>query len=124
MMVTGDDIRDIFAYGVARYPEEACGLLITAPHFFGTKRLREVRNSAEEPNANVVMTREDIEETLNSMIGDRSLYSGNLSRELVVWHTHPGGVVGPSRLDMEFKRSLGNTRCLVVTLPTGEAVQF
>jgi proteasome lid subunit RPN8/RPN11 len=83
-----------------------------------------VPNRAENPNIDVVMNNNDLLDALLEVVGDPAWYPGNLTRELVVWHTHPGGLVGPSKVDMEFRRKLGSTRCLVVTLPSGEAVQF
>jgi proteasome lid subunit RPN8/RPN11 len=41
---------------------------------------------------------------------------------VIIWHTHPGGLVGPSRGDMRSK--VNGFKYLVLTLPGGEAVQF
>lgn len=122
MLVTERDIAQIVGIGLQKHPHEACGLLITGAE--GLARISEVPNRAPDPSKDVVMTADDIEEALRRMVGDPARYPGNLARELVVWHTHPGGLVGPSKVDMEFRRQLGNTRCLVVSLPNGEAVQF
>ena len=116
--VTDEDVRQILGYGLERYPHEACGVLVLGrPQ--GSRRLRELPNRADTPEDEVLMTSEDITRTLEGM----GALVGGL--EVVFWHTHPGGNVGPSRMDMRFKREqLGNARCLVVTVPTGEAVQF
>lgn len=121
VLVTEDDVKQILGIGLQKHPHEACGLLITG---LEAGRVREVVNRADDPSRDVVMKTEDISEALWEMVGDPACYPGDLARELVVWHTHPGGLVGPSRNDMQFKKTLGDTRCLVVTIPTGEAVQF
>lgn len=36
-------------------------------------------------------------------------------RDFIVWHTHPGGLVGPSKGDMEQKRQAPDFRYIVVT---------
>jgi proteasome lid subunit RPN8/RPN11 len=84
----------------------------------------EVPNLADDPTKNVHMDAQDLNEALRRIVGDPARYPGNLTRELVVWHTHPGGLVGPSKVDMESRRAYRDMRCLVVTLPGGEAVQF
>lgn len=122
MLVRPDDVDEIVRLGTLRSPSEACGLLLTRAD--GGVRIAEVPNRAAEPYHDVLMSNEDLTEALRGMVGDPGRYPGNLTRELVVWHTHPGGLVGPSKVDMEFRRKLGDTRCLVVTIPSGEAVQF
>lgn len=122
MLVRPEDVAEIVRLGTLRAPSEACGILLTRAD--GGARIAEVPNRAAEPYANVLMLNEDIQDALLEVVGDPACYPGNLTRELVVWHTHPGGLVGPSKVDMEWKRKLGSTRCLVITLPTGEAVQF
>lgn len=121
VLVTEEDVKSILGIGLQKYPHEACGLLVTG---LATGRIKEVVNRADDPSMDVFMRSEDVQAALWEMLGDPARYPGNLSRELVVWHTHPGGLVGPSKNDMQFKRALGDTRCLVVTVPTGEAVQF
>jgi proteasome lid subunit RPN8/RPN11 len=122
MFVTPDDVAEIVRLGTSRAPAEACGILLTRAD--GGPRIAEVPNRAAEPYHDVLMSHEDLQKALLEVVGDPARYPGNLTRELVVWHTHPGGLVGPSKVDMEFRRKLGDTRCLVVTIPSGEAVQF
>lgn len=122
MLVTESDVATIVAIGLERAPFEACGVLVTSHTL--AERVREVPNHSTEPNDSCVMRNDDILDAVLGLVGDPLEYSGDLSRELVVWHTHPSGKVGPGKTDMEFRRRLGDTRCLVVTVPTGEAVQF
>lgn len=122
MLVSPDDVAEIVRIGTERLPNEACGILLTRSG--AGPRIIEVPNRADEPHHDVLMLNEEFDEALRRIVGDPARYPGNLTRELVVWHTHPGGLVGPSRNDMVFKREIGDIRCLVVTLPTGEAVQF
>lgn len=42
--------------------------------------------------------------------------------DVIVWHTHPSGFVGPSRGDMQNR--VEGLKYLVVSLPDGEAVYF
>lgn len=122
MLIQPSDIDQIVQWGIAAGGVEICGILLT--RFDGGPRLKNIPNGSDEPSDMTFMTIDDIMEALLELVGDPDSYPGDLTRELVVWHTHPGGMVGPSRLDMEYRRKLGSTRCLVVTIPSGKAVQF
>lgn len=122
MLVTDADVAEIIRIGILRAPNEACGLLVTAPHL--PKRVEEVPNRSTEPLDSCYMLDPDIRFAIKALVGDPEGQEELLAKHLVVWHTHPGGKIGPGRMDMEFKRKLRGTRCLVVTLPGGEAVQF
>lgn len=103
-------------------PAESCGLLVCGlpglPY-----ALLGVQNSSLTPEDETVMAGADVSEALCSL--ERHLGPmENWMDRLVVWHTHPGGRVGPSRMDMIFRKTLGAARCLVVTLPGGEATMF
>lgn len=119
--VAREDIAEIVRLGTLRSPREACGLLLTR-HDAGP-RIVEVPNRASDPTHDVIMDGPDLQMALAELIGGHP-YEGNLQADLVLWHTHPSGNVGPSRTDMKMKRQLGDIRCLVVSLPGGEAAQF
>lgn len=119
--VAREDIAEIVRLGTLRSPREACGLLLTR-HDAGP-RIAEVPNRATTLN-DVLMGRDEIQIALAELLGPPPGYEGDLGAELVLWHTHPSGNVGPSRTDMKMKRQLGDVRCLVVALPSGEAAQF
>jgi len=43
-------------------------------------------------------------------------------QDVIIWHTHPNGLIGPSRRDMQYK--VNGFRYVVITLPTREVIQF
>lgn len=122
MLVTEADRVEIVRIGLLRAPNEACGLLVTAPGLL--KRVEEVPNRSTEPRDSCQMLDPDVRFAMRAILGDLQETEVDLAKHLVVWHTHPGGKIGPGRMDMEFKRQLRGIRCLVVALPGGEAVQF
>lgn len=122
MLVTDADIAQIVQWGMEGAPDEVCGILLTRAN--DGPRLLRVANSAPDPRRNTMMLTDDILDALIEVVGPPALYEGDVSKELVMWHTHPGGLVGPSKDDMKYRKKLGDTRCLVVTIPSGEATEF
>lgn len=103
-----DRIRDI---GIEEAPNEACGVLIDeAPHGV---RVVQLRNRADDP-------------TTGYRIDPQTLRTLSLAPDhwanVIVWHTHPRGTVGPSSGDLEYK--IPGVNYVVVAVPTGEAVFF
>lgn len=81
-------LNEIARIGRLRLPNEACGLLLTTPH-----RGRWV---VELPNRS--LTPQDSFQFYGS---DAKLELEGYDGGVIVWHTHPGGGVGPSRDDMK-----------------------
>lgn len=122
MDILPGDVEQITQWGMEAGYVEACGVLLTRSD--GGPRLKKVQNRAEQPQIQSFMTSDDMMDALLELIGDPRKYNGSISKELVIWHTHPGGLIGPSQLDKEWRQQLDETRCLVVTIPSGEAVIF
>lgn len=117
-------IDEIVQIGMERAPFEACGILLLGswktPWRTGVRR---IDNRATNPVGNSVMSSDDI---LDAVIGLSGAHLDNslLHEHLVFWHTHPHGQVGPSRIDSENRNQVNVGRCLVVTIPSGEAVEY
>jgi proteasome lid subunit RPN8/RPN11 len=122
MDILSTDVDQIAQWGMEAGYQEVCGVLLTRSD--DGPRLKMVPNKAENPQIQVYMDSDDFMDALLELVGAPEKYTGSISHELVVWHTHPGGLVGPSALDMEWRTGLSDTRCLVVTIPSGEAVTF
>lgn len=103
-------LQHILGLGIEAAPEEACGLLVNEIHGV---RVVPMANRAENP---VNGYRID-PVTVRQLALKHKQWS-----HVAVWHTHPGGLVGPSAGDLEHK--LNNVNYLVVTIPTGEFVWF
>jgi len=102
------ELELIEAIGHRRAPLEACGILIPTPHK-GSKVI-ELPNRANKPNSFMVWGN-DIREALGEWL---TLASDEEFGKVTLWHTHPAGGVGPSRIDMR-SRAKG-LHHLVVTL--------
>ena len=122
MDILSSDVEQITQWGMEAGYIEICGVLLTRSD--GGPRLKMVPNKSPEPAKNIYIESDDFMDALLDLVPDPVGYTGHLGAEIVVWHTHPGGLVGPSDLDMEYRQALGDTRCLVVTIPSGEAVTF
>ena len=76
-----------------------------------------VLNRATEPKDNFLFTREDIVAAVKqSGCSDADLLEGRVA----LWHSHPGGGVGPSRIDMRQKTPLPYH--LVVAIVDGDII--
>ena len=108
--VSEHELVEIDRIGKLRAPTEACGLLLSVPHHG--------RTVIELPNRS--LTAEDHYEFKGS---DAYIELKDYDDELVVWHTHPGGLIGPSRDDMRTRHE--DYWYLVVTLtPEGPVPTF
>lgn len=85
----------------------------------------ELSNISDEPERSYAIRTTDILDGLRLIAGDDSLVTDDIdASDFVVWHSHPSGAVGPSRLDMRTK--LPGLSYMVVT-PVGDdlvAVEF
>lgn len=94
-----EQIAQIAAWGRSVAPKESCGCFVRGA-------LTELPNRSIEDDLACIL-KEDVEELLRG--------HENLRREEVMWwHTHPGGFVGPSRTDMQNR--VAGFSYLVVTL--------
>lgn len=102
--------QKILDLGIEAAPEEACGVLV--PGVLGF-RVIPLRNRSPHPEDSYVID----PETVRSLRLQPEVWG-----DVRVWHTHPGGNVGPSPGDLKSK--IRGLRYMVVTVPTGEVVEF
>lgn len=100
----------IFDLGMEGAPEEVCGLIVNETR--GVQVIP-LRNRAEDPTASYVID--------NATLRQLALKPKTWAH-VAVYHTHPGGQVGPSARDLEHK--ISGVKYVVVTIPTGEVVWF
>lgn len=85
------------------YPNEAVGLL------FPDERIVSLTNIAEDPHSNFSVAKEELVKALQ--YAEENDWHID---EVVLWHSHPSGGVGPSRVDFQQRTPLKHH--LVVTL--------
>lgn len=83
-------------------PREAVGLLTNDGRVIG------LPNRAEQPENNFAVIREDI---LNAI----RMHELEDLQDLTLWHSHPHGGVGPSRIDMQQRLPFLNHLVVTVT---------
>ena len=105
-----DVVEQITQWGIEHAPEEVCGIVHLRPDGMHVYRLK---NVAEDPCRGYVF---DAGQLVDVMAEEPS------RSEIICWHTHPGGLVGPSSEDI--KRKAPGVRYLVVAIPGGEAEFF
>lgn len=108
-------VPKIVEVGLLRAPNEACGLIIPnldQPIDFW---VHELTNRSPDPTNSFVF---DTAAT-KSLLSDPSVWE-----DVLIWHTHPSGGVGPSKGDLDNRHPQLHGRYLVVSLPRGEAVLF
>jgi proteasome lid subunit RPN8/RPN11 len=88
-------------------PEEACGLAVESGDGY---YFRQAVNIAEDPCRGYELNAREVSAGLNE------------DDHVIIWHTHPGGRVGPSEGDLAYR--IPGVTYLVVTVPSGEAVFF
>jgi proteasome lid subunit RPN8/RPN11 len=106
-------VPKIIEIGMQRMPNEACGIVVPDLGLVPDQWVHELANRSQDP--------------LNSYKIDPTTVAGLLVdpevwEDVLVWHTHPSGHVGPSEGDM--KQRDPRLKYLVVALPRGEAVIF
>lgn len=91
---------------LARAPHEAVGIL------YNDGTVIELINHAEVPEMNFVIRKEEVWQLT---VDYEKSWEG-----MTLWHTHPGGGIGPSRTDMQNKTAFPYH--LVVTIMDNEVV--
>lgn len=119
--------REVLRYGEAAAPQEACGIILPPDRVVRLpNRVKPARLKTEAYEVHL----EDVVAAVERwMETEPSAVHHLRDFDFVVWHTHPGGGVGPSRRDVRAKRQLypddsARVRFLVVTLPWGESSFF
>lgn len=106
-LVEGVLRKELLEIVTDRLPNEAAGLILPSG------KVIELTNHAEEPHHAFMMEKRDI---VNALAG---IEEGDLDR-VTVWHSHPSGGVGPSRIDLQQKTRF--TYHLVVALVNDDLV--
>lgn len=109
-VLTIDLVEEMVRIAGERIPNEACGVII--PTHYRGQRVFEMPNRAKKPRESFEMNSEDISIALEGWIEkNRELAVWG---KLVIWHSHPNGLVGPSKTDLDNRiQHCGN---LVVSL--------
>lgn len=111
-----DVVDEITRLGLLRTPQESCGVVLINPGALPV--VIEIENISPEPEKSFEIEFDEIALALHQAgIQDNA--------EVITWHTHPNGFVGPSHFDLEWKRdNVPEATCLVVALPSGTATLF
>lgn len=121
MSLTADRIRfsldvivpRVMDFGMLRMPHEACGVIVPNLEFPVDQWVHEMVNRSESPQDSFCID----PATLSTIAADPETWD-----DVIIWHTHPSGAVGPSKKDLQYK--IPGLKYLVVALPRGEAVLF
>ena len=100
----------ILEIGLLRIPNEACGVVVPDFEKPADDWVIELKNRSKTP--------------WNSYDVDMRIIQGIVTSpeswsDVLIWHTHPSGHVGPSRRDWE--TMVEGAKYLVVAMPRGEA---
>ncbi len=90
MLLHPTTVNKLKAYALEAAPKEAVGLLD------GVGKIFFLDNKADDPTNSFMVERTQILMTMQQT-------HFQISDEVVLWHTHPGGLVGPSTTDMQQK---------------------
>lgn len=94
-------VEEIARIGRDRAPNEACGILLPEPH--KNKSVFELPNRSKMPADSFELWGSDILLQLETFCGPGGEEPEWNVEDLTIWHTHPGGGVGPSATDMASK---------------------
>jgi len=116
-LVTPEIVDQVLRHGLDESPLEACGIITP------DGRVERVPNVSPEPHRHYQLEEEGL---VNVLYGCAERLVEPLSelrrQHFIVWHTHPNGEVGPSKVDM--RRKVEGFRYLVVAVPSGVASLF
>lgn len=112
-LATPESVEEILGIGRERQPQEACGVILPRDRVF------ELPNVSEDPTGSYAIDTQD----LLNLLGRTEGIPPDIERhQIIIWHTHPDGNVGPSSRDMQTKAE--GFQYLVVALPNGKATHF
>ena len=114
LWISPEVIEQIVRIGQSRSPREACGIIVPSL----PPQVVEIDNTSDSPEDSF-----QIKANLKELMTGLGFYELTPA-DLVVWHTHPSGLIGPSAGDMGQKNLLADFRYLVVTLPEGQATEY
>jgi proteasome lid subunit RPN8/RPN11 len=102
----------IYDWAMELAPAEACGIIVNLPK--DGYRLYHLANEATDPTGGYRISAESLAEVVES----EEVWEDSVT----IWHTHPGGLVGPSEGDL--RNMMEGCRYMVVTLPSLEVAYF
>lgn len=111
MVLEVEMVQEIARIGRLRAPSEACGILL--PYPVRGRYIWEMPNRSDTPHDSFIMNGEDIVMTLEQTFYPNPV-PDDIVEQLIAWHTHPQGNVGPSAFDLQSKPP--KLKCLVVSL--------
>ena len=115
-LVTPEIVDQVCQLGQAVEPLEACGIITPVG------RVVQVPNVSPEPRRHYQLEAAGLVNAMREYTERVGVPLEQLQREhFIIWHTHPNGEVGPSKVDM--RQKVAGFRYLVVTLQ-GVASQF
>lgn len=109
-------VPTILQIGFLRAPQEACGIVVPDLEVPASRWVHELVNRSSSPDSSYEID----PETIRGLIGDAN--EEHFWSNVLIWHTHPSGHVGPSKQDVLQKHPM--LRYLVVAMPRGEATLF
>lgn len=110
-------VAEIKMLGELSHPNETGGLIIPGEDLPPRNWVVEMPNISDSPTDTCLFDLADLEERY------RDRLAGVEDPSCVwLWHTHPGGNIGPSRMDMRNK--VPRVHYLVVSLPDGVGVRY
>jgi proteasome lid subunit RPN8/RPN11 len=110
-------VPHLLAVGLEERPHEACGLIIPEVDQAPINWVKKMINRAENPFNSYRLDPATIQQLTEDLGRDNPAWDN-----VIVWHTHPSGHVGPS--DLDIKERIDGLKYLVVAIPTGEATFF
>lgn len=116
-VVTTEPHRRMLFWGLGDAPHEACGLLIGHPTLTGHLVALKLRNIAQKPTTEWRIDTAWVRHHLFQSMTQAEFYD-----QVMVWHSHPGGTIGPSKMDLETMKI--GVHYVVVTVPSGEVVRY
>lgn len=102
-------LQEIFELGLRRVPSEACGFLLPKPYH--DSWIVEMPNRSMHPHNSFEFNASDVRIALGNWLNEATVEE---AEEVTLWHTHPSGGIGPSRIDMHNK--IEGAHHLVVTI--------
>lgn len=115
--VSPEIVDQILLVGKTEDPKEACGVITP------DSQVVQLVNCSLYPSTSFELSSEDLVNALHASVDRAGLKWSELREEhFIIWHTHPGGNIGPSRADLKFR--IEGFQYVVVSLPNGEAVRF
>ena len=116
MVLEKSMVDEITRIGRERMPCEAAGILL--PIKWRQQQVWELPNRSKTPHDSFEMHGEDIAILLRDFLEEHP--EDEIWSDVVIWHTHPQGNIGPSKYDLDNR--IPDLKCLVVSLlKDGEA---